>query len=139
MRKILVGVSSFLVLTACGQSAGASWTEACNAVMVDPDVQRDILDASVTVESYCTCTSKQVIALPEASRDTAIETLEMMAGLMAEHNGSAEAAFRQLSDASRADDATPEAIAAYDNMDELGEQLEEFLDNMRASGGTCPV
>ena len=35
--------------------------------------------------------------------------------------------------------ATPEAIAAYDNMDELGEQLEEFLDNMRASGGTCPV
>ena len=58
---------------------------------------------------------------------------------MVESNGSAEAAFRKLSEARRADDATPEAIAAYENMDELGEQLEEFLDGMRASGGTCPV
>ena len=139
MRKIMVGISSLLVLTACGQSADKSWTEACNIVMSDPDVQRDILEASVTVESYCTCTSQQVLALPDASRDTAIETLEMVAGLMGEHNGSAEAAFRQLSEARRADDATPEAIAAYENMDELGEQLEEYLDGMRAAGGTCPV
>ena len=63
----------------------------------------------------------------------------MMAELMGEHNGSAEAAFRQLREAGRADDATPEAIAAYENMDELGEQLEEFLDNTRAAGGLCPV
>ncbi len=139
MRKLLVGVSSLLVLTACGQSADVSWEEACNTVMADPDVQRDILDAAVTVESYCTCTSKQVVALPETERDTAIGTLEMMAELMGEHNGSAEAAFRQLREAGRADDATPEAIAAYENMDELGEQLEEFLDNMRAAGGLCPV
>ena len=139
MRNILVGVSSLLILTGCGQFADKSWTEACSIVMSDPDVQRDILEASVTVESYCTCTSQQVLALPDASRDTAIETLEMVAGLMGEHNGSAEAAFRQLSEARRADDATPEAIAAYENMDELGEQLEEYLDGMRAAGGTCPV
>ena len=139
MRKTLVGISSLLILTACVQSAELSWTEACNTVMADPDVQRDILDAAVSVESYCTCTSKQVLALPEADRDMAIGTLETMAGLMAQHNGSAEAAFRQLREAGRADDATPEAIAAYENMDELGEQLEEFLDNMRAAGGTCPV
>lgn len=139
MRTPLIGLSSLLILTACGQTVEASLNETCSAVMADPDVQRDILEASVTVESYCACTSKQIISLPDADRGTAIETMEMVAGLMAEHNGSAEAAFRQLREASRADDATPEAIAAYKNMDDLGEQLEEFLDNMRASGGTCPV
>ena len=139
MRKTLVGISSLLALTACGQSWDVSWTETCNTVMSDPDVQRDILDAAVTVESYCTCTSKQVLALSEAERDTTIETMEMMAALMGEHNGSANEAFRQLREAGRADDATPEAIAAYENMDELGEQLEAFLDNMRDTGGTCPV
>ena len=139
MRNTLIGFSSLLVLTACGQSAEVSLNETCNAVMADPDVQRDILAASMSAENYCACTTKQILALPDAERETAVSTLEMMETLMAEHNGSADAAFRQLSEAGRADDATPEAIAAYENMDALGEQLEAFLDGMRAAGGLCPV
>ena len=139
MRKTLIALSSLLVLTGCGQSVEASLKETCSTVMADADVQRDILEAKVTLEAYCSCASKQILAMPEADRDTAIETMEMVAGLMAENNGSAEAAFRKLSEARRADDATPDAIAAYENMDELGEQLEDFLDGMRASGGTCPA
>ena len=107
--------------------------------MADPDVQRDIVAASITTEDFCACTSKRIMTMPDAQRDTAVETFEMMESLMAEHNGSAEDAFRALSEARRADDATPEAIASYENMDELGEQLEDFLDEMRASGGVCPV
>ena len=139
MRKTLIGLSSLLLLTGCGQSVEASLNETCRTVMAVPDVQRDILEANVTLEAYCSCASKQILAMPEADRNTAIETMAMVAELMVENNGSAEAAFRKLSEARRADDATPEAIAAYENMDELGEQLEEFLDGMRASGGTCPV
>ncbi|MFN3213623.1 MAG: hypothetical protein ACE37M_10985 [Henriciella sp.] len=139
MRKILIGAAGFLVLTACGDSAEVSLNKTCNAVMADPDVQRDILEASISAEDYCACTSKQILALPDTARDTAISTLESMETLMAEHNGSAEAAFRALSEARRADDATPEAEAAYKRMDDLGEQLEDYLDLMRAAGGACPI
>jgi hypothetical protein len=139
MRKILIGMAGLLVLTACGESAEVSLNNTCKAVMADPDVQRDILAASISAQDYCACTSKQILALPDAARDTAISTLEMMETLMAEHDGSAEAAFQALSEARRADDATPEAEAAYKRMDDLGEQLEDYLDGMRAAGGACPI
>lgn len=139
MRKTLIGLTGLLVLTACTENPEVALNKTCNVVMADPDVQRDILAASISAEDYCACASKQMLALPDAQRDVSISTLQTMETLMSEHNGSAEAAFEALSDASRAEDATPEAQQAYDNMDELGEQLEEFLDLMAANGGACPV
>ena len=79
MRKTLVGLSSLLLLTGCGQSVEASLNETCSTVMADPDVQRDILEANDTLEAYCSCTSKQILAMPEADRDTATETMAMVA------------------------------------------------------------
>ena len=139
MRKTLIGMTALLVLTACGERVEAALNETCTNVMTDPDIQRSIAEASIAADTYCACTSKKILALPEAERETAISTFEMIETLMAEHNGSAEAAFEALSEARRAEDATPEAVAAYENMDTLGEQLEDYLDEMRAAGGACTV
>ena len=139
MRKTLIGMTALLVLSACGDRVETTLNATCMNVMKDPDIQRSVAEASITTEDYCACTSKQILALPEAERDTAMSTFEMIETLMAEHNGSAEAAFAALSEARRADDASPEAVAAYENMDQLGEQLEEYLDQMRAANGVCSV
>ena len=139
MHKTLIGMTALLVLSACGDRIETTLNATCMNVMKDPDIQRSVAEASITTEDYCACTSKQILALPETERDTAISTFEMIETLMAEHNGSAEAAFAALSEARRADGATPEAVAAYENMDQLGEQLEEYLDQMRAANGACSV
>lgn len=139
MRKTLIGMTALLVLSACGDRVETTLNATCMNVMKDPDIQRSVAEASITTEDYCACTSKQILALPETERDTAMSTFDMIETLMAEHNGSAEAAFAALSEARRADDATPEAVAAYENMDQLGEQLEEYLDQMRAANGVCSV
>ncbi|MEM9570536.1 MAG: hypothetical protein AAF996_03660 [Pseudomonadota bacterium] len=139
MRTILIAVAGMFALVSCAESADVSLSKSCNAVMSDPDVQRDIVEANVSLEDYCACASQQILALPDAQRDTTILALETMETLMAENNGSTEAAFRALSDAGRADDASAEAVAAYESVDELGEQLEDVLDAMREAGGVCPA
>ena len=138
MRAIMIGTASLFVLVGCGVSAEDALATSCNTVMSDPDVQRDILEANLSVEDYCGCASQQIFALPETERDNTILALETMETLMAENNGSTEAAFRALSEAGRADDDSAEAVAAYESVDELGEQLEDILDAMREAGGTCP-
>lgn len=47
--------------------------------------------------------------------------------------------FRDLRQAKDAEDATPETIALYDAVDELGEQLEEVFDKTKMNGGVCTV
>ena len=86
----------------------------------------------------CACAGQQILALPETQRDKTILALETMEALMPENNSSTEAAFRALSEAGRADDASAEAIAAYESVDDLGERLEDILDAMREAGGACP-
>lgn len=139
MRTVLIAAAGMFVLASCAESADVSLSRSCVAVMSDPDVRRDVVEANLSVEDYCTCASQQILALPDDQRDTAILALETMETLMAENNGSTEAAFRALSEAGRADDASAEAIAAYESVDELGEQLEDILDAMREGGGVCPA
>ena len=139
MRKSLFSIAFVATVASCGANPEVALNATCNAVMADPDVQRNILAASLSAEDYCACASKQMLALPDEERDLAITTLQTMETLMAEHDGSAEAAFEALIDAGRAENATPEAVTAYENMDALGEQLEDFLDEMQAAGGVCPI
>lgn len=139
MKQIAIGFAGILLLTACGEAADVKLAASCSAVMADPDVQRDLIEASVSVEAYCACTSAMLLSLPEAASEKSVAAMTTMESLMAEHDGSAEAAFEVLSKRGRAEDATPEEIAAHKNVDDLGEQLEDILDEMRTEGGTCPV
>jgi len=139
MRKTLMGLASLMILTACGDGADSALKATCSTVIADPQIQRDLIAGGLSTEEFCACTSTQIFAMSEDERDTAISTFEMIEASMVENGGSVEAAFQTLSDARRADDATPEDLAAYENMDELGEQLEDYLDAMQAAGGVCPV
>lgn len=139
MKQALLGVVGLVLLTACGASQEAEITQACLTIMADPEMKRDIVAASVSNEDFCSCASTVLFSLPEDASANSVSAIMVMAETITEHDGSAEAAFRAISEASRADDATPEQISNYENIDELGEQLEDVLDGMRAAGGSCPA
>jgi len=138
MRRT-IGLAALVILSACSQSPEVKLSATCTAVMADPEVQGDIRDANISTADYCACAATAFLALPEGEREEMITTFETMEQLMQEHDGSAEAAFRELSTAGRAEDATPEAIAAYESMDALGERLDDLLDDMRNADRACPV
>lgn len=137
--RISIGIAALLLLTGCGGSPEAKLTATCTAVMSDPDVGGDITDANISIEAYCGCAATMLLALPDDKRDGVIGTFETMEQLMQANDVSAEDAFRELSKAARADGATPEAIAAYESMDALGDRLDDLLDDMRDADRACPV
>ncbi len=137
MKLFFASAVGLMVLTACAPNPETSLDKTCNTVMADPDVARDILEANLTVADYCVCATKTLLALPEVQSAAAINALETMEAAMVEHDGSAEKAFRAMREAARADEAAPEAVAAYESMDAVGEQLEDILDGLKESGGTC--
>lgn len=137
--RLSIGFAALLALAACSENAETKLNATCTAVMEDPEVQGDIRAANISVEAFCACTATAFLALPDSEREDLVSTFETMEQLMQDHDGSAEAAFRELSDAGRADDATPDAIAAYESMDELGERLDDLLDDMRDADKACPV
>lgn len=139
MKKTMLGIAGLAALSACGANQEAEIATACLTIMEDPDMKRDIVAASVENEDFCACASTALLSLPEDISANSISAIGLMAEAITEHNGSAEDAFRSISRAARADDATPEQIANHKNIDELGEQLEEVLDGMRTAGGSCPV
>lgn len=138
MTRSSIAIAAFLGLVGCTENPEVKLTTTCNAVMSDAVVQRDIRAASISVEDYCACATPALLSLPDTERDRIVGALETMETLMREHNG-AEAAFEALSDAGTAADATPEAIASYQAMDELGNRLDDLLDDMKDAGGTCPA
>ena len=99
-------------------------------IMQDPDMKRDIVAASVANEDFCGCASTLLLSLPVDASANSISAIEITANTITEHDASAEAAFRAISEASRADDAPQEQIAIYEHVDALGEQLEEVLDDL---------
>jgi len=133
-----IGIAALFVLTGCGGSPEVKLAATCNAVMGDPEVGGDITDANISIEAYCGCAATTLLALPDDERGGVISTLETMEQMMQNHEGSAEAAFRELSKAARAEDATPEAIEAYEAMDALGQRLDDLLEEMRDADRTCP-
>lgn len=137
--RISIGIAALLLLTGCGGSPEAKLIATCTAVMSDPDVGGDITDANISIEAYCGCAATTLLALPDDTRSKMIGTFETMEQLMQANDVSAEDAFRELSNAARADDATPEAIAAYESMDALGERLDDLLDDMRDADRACPA
>jgi len=137
--RLSIGIAALLILTGCTDSPEAKLNATCNAVMSDPEVHGDIKDANISVEAFCSCAATAFLTLPDGEREEMISTFETMEQLMQEHDGSAEAAFRELSTAGRAEDATPEAIAAYESMDALGHRLDDLLDEMKDADRTCPV
>jgi len=139
MMRRPIGIAALLILTACSDNPESKLNATCNAVMTDPEVQADVTDANIGVEAYCACAATKFLALPTDERDKMISTFETMEQMMQDHEGSAEAAFRELSRAGRAEDATSEAIAAYQSMDALGDRLDDVLDDMRDADRTCPV
>lgn len=139
MKRLIIGIATCLTISACGSSPEVRLNETCNTVMSAPQVRADILEANITVADYCTCASAALLALPESEGATAIGALETMEQLMGEHGGSAEAAFEALSESARADDATPDIIATYEAMDELGDTLDDILDGIKDAGGVCPA
>lgn len=140
MNKIRYSLGACaIILVACGQSPEANLNATCNSVMMDPQVRSDIVRAGLNVETYCDCVTSVLLALPENEKTTAIQSFELIESQMANHDGDAEAAFEAIRNASRADDATPEAIAAYRNLDALGDQLDDILDGIEAAGGNCPA
>ena len=140
MNKIRYSLAaSAMILVACGQSPEANLNAMCNSVMTDPQVRSDIVRAGLDVETYCDCATSVLLALPENEKTTAIQSFELIESQMANHDGDAEAAFEAIRDASRTDDATPEAIAAYRNLDALGDQLDDIMDGLEAAEGSCPA
>ena len=137
--RISMGIAALLLLTGCGGSPAAKLTATCTAVMSDPKVGGDITDANISIEAFCGCAATTLLALPDDERGGVISTLETMEQMMQNHEGSAEAAFRELSKAARAEDATPEAITAYESMDALGQRLDDLLEAMRDADRACPA
>ena len=50
MRKIVIGVTSLLILTGCGDRVEAALNETCTNVMADPDIQRSVAEANITAD-----------------------------------------------------------------------------------------
>ena len=134
-----IGIAALLMLTGCGASPEVELAATCTAVMSDPEVGADITDANISIEAFCGCAATTLRALPEDERDGVISTFETMERLMQDHDGSAEAAFRELSKAARAEDATPEATLAYESMDALEHRLDDLLEEMRDADRICPT
>lgn len=132
-------IAGAVVLTTCAPSPETALNTTCNAVMADPQVRDSVVRAGLTVETYCDCVTTVLLALPDDERTKSIESFELIETRMADHEGDAEAAFEAIRDASRADGATPEMVATYRNLDELGDQLDLILDEIEEAGGTCPA
>ncbi|MEO1553564.1 MAG: hypothetical protein AAFR82_06475 [Pseudomonadota bacterium] len=128
-----------LFLSACSQSPEVDLNATCNSVMADPEISSDIIRAGLNVETYCDCATSYLLALPETERSTAIGSFELINTQMANNDGSAEAAFEAIRDASRGEGAAPEAVAAFQNLDVLGDQLDLILDEMEEANGRCPT
>ncbi|MEM7327968.1 MAG: hypothetical protein AAF437_04455 [Pseudomonadota bacterium] len=140
MRLTVSGmIAGTLLAAACGQSAEVSLNETCNSVMADPQVSSDITRAGLSVDSYCDCATSVLLALPETERAAAISSFQLINTVMAEHDGDAEAAFEAIRNQARADAATYEARVAYQNLDQLGDQLDDLLDELEEADGVCPA
>lgn len=139
MKTNIVFLVLVLFCVGCSDRAHIALAQNCGAIALDPDVARDIQAAGVSAESFCDCASKQILALPEAEKVSLVSAIETMATLLPENEGSTERVFRVLSDAKNQEDTSPEALAAYEGVDQLGERLEEYLDGMRVARGVCPV
>ncbi|MEL7539342.1 MAG: hypothetical protein AAGJ51_00440 [Pseudomonadota bacterium] len=127
------------ILAACGQRPGDALNATCDSVMTDQQVRSDIVRAGLTVETYCDCATAQLLDLPEAERDKAIESFKLIETTMQAREGDAEAAFESIRIAARQDGALPDAILAYQNLDALGDQLDDMLEAMEEAGGACPA
>ncbi|MEL6827256.1 MAG: hypothetical protein AAFN91_13490 [Pseudomonadota bacterium] len=132
-------MASAVVLAACAPSPESALNATCNAVMADPQVRDSVVRAGLTVDTYCDCVTTVLLVLPENERTRAVESFELIETRMADHEGDAEAAFEAVRDAARAEGATPEMVATYRNLDELGDQLDLILDEIEEAGGTCPA
>ncbi|MEM9180181.1 MAG: hypothetical protein AAGA89_10735 [Pseudomonadota bacterium] len=128
-----------VILTACAPNPETALNGTCNAVMADPQVRDSVVRAGLNIEAYCDCVTTVLLALPDNERTRAVESFELIETRMADHEGDAEAAFEAIRDAARADGATPEMVATYRNLDELGDQLDLILDEIEEAGGTCPA
>ena len=138
-QKLILAACLSAGLAACAPNPETSLNQTCQSVLSDPATLRDLADSGMSSETFCACASRQILAMPESSRDSTIAAFEAIETAMAESGGSAERAFESIRDASRADDATPAQIKIYRDLDALGDMLDDLVDTMEESGGSCPA
>lgn len=137
MRSILfLGVSA-LVLGACG-GGNSKARQACASIMTDPDPAEELADNNVSVDAFCDCLVAQLDEMPEAEAERMSATMISVAPGF-EEGRSGEDIYRELREKARSEDATQEDEDAYQNMDDLGEFLEDVIDGMAGNDGTCPA
>jgi nucleosome binding factor SPN SPT16 subunit len=135
--QLISALMATTLLSGCSPTEEKEVKMACAVIMTDEEMSREVSLQSISADDYCSCAAKTIVTMPEADRAKAIPTILMVAQEMRENGGSAELVFKDVRQAADASDATPDAQAAYENMDALGEQLEEILDDMTSSNGQC--
>jgi hypothetical protein len=137
MRSLLILGVSALALGACG-GGNSEVKNACVNIMSDPDPAEELANNDVSVDSFCDCLTSQLSEMPDAEADR-MKTTMMSVAPGFEEGRSGEEIYKELREISRADDATPADVEAYENMDDLGEFLEDVIDGMASNGGACPA
>ena len=135
----IAGVGAALILAGCESPLQAELKANCLVVVTEPQIIRDVRDADITADAFCTCAARQFANFPEPQLAGAQSSMAMLARAMTEDGKSGEELYRDLKDAADAVDATPEVKAVSQAFDAFGEQLEGVFDEMKDAGGRCPV
>ncbi|MEQ3746755.1 MAG: hypothetical protein ABNH53_11055 [Henriciella sp.] len=137
--QLISALMATTLLSGCSPTEEKEVKMACAVILADEEMSSEVIKQSVTADDYCACAAKTIVAMPEPMRAKSISAIMMVAQEMRENGGSSQLVFSKLRQAAKADDATPDAKAAFEDMDVLGEQLEAILDDMASSDGQCVV
>ncbi|WP_084418399.1 hypothetical protein [Henriciella litoralis] len=143
IRSILVLGVSALALSACGSGGGGGGgnsdvKKACASIMSDPEPAGELAENDVSVDGFCDCLTGQLAEMPDADAERMRTTMIAVAPGF-EEGRSGQEIYSELREKGQADDATPADVEAYENMDDLGEFLEDVIDGMASNGGACPA